>query len=237
MPPRIPQATNALRVQSKASSQSCPFARSFTSTSVQYKSPLNQKKGVAVTAKKGGNLRLKKKARVRDSRPPEPGERKAIRKRIVISNTNALEVAGLGELNPTTMRRYTEMYGQVMSLPAAVQDQLRTVEAFKVGQGWGFFRTPACLFRQEAVQVAAWMDLIQGRRSSDLDTIASSSSAKVNVKQGGHVRRLVIGERKAGKSVLLLQAMSHAFLREWIVINIPEGNSCYPPKKITADSH
>lgn len=220
MPPRIPQAANALRMQSKASSQSCPYARSFTSTSVQYKSPLNQKKGVAVTAKKGGNLRLKKKARVRDSRPPEPGERKAIRKRIVISNTNALEVAGLGELNTTNIRRYSDIQGQVMSLPAAVQDQLRTVEAFKVGQGWGFFRTPACLFRDEAVQVAAWMDSIQGRTS---DPWTAPSMAKVEVKKGGNVRRLVVGERKAGKSVLLLQAMSHAFLRDWIVINIPEG--------------
>jgi small subunit ribosomal protein S29 len=44
-------------------------------------------------------LRIKKKPPPKTGKPPQPGERKAMRKRIVLSNTNALEVPGMRELD------------------------------------------------------------------------------------------------------------------------------------------
>ena len=37
------------------------------------------------------------------------------------------------------------------------------------------------------------------------------------------IRRVFVGERGSGKTVMLLQAMTIAFLKGWVVINIPEG--------------
>ena len=37
------------------------------------------------------------------------------------------------------------------------------------------------------------------------------------------IRRVFVGERGSGKTVMLLQAMTMAFLKGWVVINIPEG--------------
>lgn len=94
-----------------------------------------------------------------------------------------------------------------MALPDEVVDSLRAVEAFKVGQGWGFFRKPATLIRGEAFKLGKSMD----------------DMAKSNAGQGEIFRRVIHGDRATGKSVLLLQAMAMAFLKGWIVISIPEA--------------
>lgn len=94
-----------------------------------------------------------------------------------------------------------------MALPDEVVDSLRAVEAFKVGQGWGFFRKPATLIREEAFQLGKLMDGVATQDGSE----------------GQTVRRVIHGDRAAGKSVLLLQAMAMAFLKGWIVISIPES--------------
>jgi small subunit ribosomal protein S29 len=77
------------------------------------------------------------------------------------------------------------------------------VEAFKTTQGWGLFRRPGLLIREESVML----------------------SRKLIQAEEGNLRLVIDGERGTGKSLLLLHAMATAFVRGWIVINIPEGES------------
>lgn len=42
-------------------------------------------------------------------------------------------------------------------------------------------------------------------------------------RQSKAIRRVFVGERGSGKTVMLLQAMTMAFLKGWVVINIPTG--------------
>ncbi|MCJ1251580.1 37S ribosomal protein S23 mitochondrial [Trapelia coarctata] len=149
-------------------------------------------------------IKKKKKDVETKGRPVAPGERKAFRKRIVLSNTNALEVTGMRDLSAETMVDENTR-GKVVGIPGLVVDQLRAIEAFKVSQGWGYFRRPGTLVREETVQYG---HLFQ--KMSDQHENAT-------------VRRVLVGERASGKSTLLLQAMSMAFVRQWVVINIPEA--------------
>lgn len=193
---------------------------SFSTSVSLSKNPLGAKKKVSVTGppKKGGKtLKLSRSIRAKDTRPPAPGERKAIRKRIVLSNTNALAVPGLEELSRENSTD-DGIRSMVMALPDELVDSLRAVEAFKVNQGWSFFRKPATLIRQEAFEMSRLMDEIAGKTP---DKRPEGSGA--DDQRGRTIRRIICGERAAGKSVLLLQAMSMAFLKGWVVINIPEG--------------
>ncbi len=184
-------------------------------------------KNLKSVAKK--TLKIKKKAPVKTGKPPASGERKAMRKRIVLSNTNALEVKGMRDLDEGAVEEMVstkdvaeeevlagalgmvggedggkDWVGKVVGLKGETVDSLRAVEAFKTTQGWGLFRRPALLVREESVIVSR--KLVEGEKV-----------------QG--VRLLIDGERVTGKSLLLLHAMATAFLRGWVVVNIPEGIS------------
>lgn len=154
------------------------------------------------TQKGGTSLRLKKKAIVKTGKPPMPGERKAMRKRIVLSNTNALEVQGMVDIDKENVLD-SALVGSVAGLSGPVVDQLRAVEAFKTTQAWGLFRRPGLLVRGDSMELSQMM------------------AGMENSKQ--MMRLLVDGERGSGKSLLLLHAMATAFVRGWIVVNIPEG--------------
>jgi small subunit ribosomal protein S29 len=145
----------------------------------------------------------KKKGHGKDKgRPPAPGERRAMRKRIILSNTNALEVEGMADL--TAVNSIDDaLQGQVIGIPAIIVDSLRAIEAFKVCQPWGLFRRPAMLMRRESIEMARLL-----KRIEDENKI---------------VRRVLVGDKGSGKSLLQLQAMALAFLNKWVVINIPEG--------------
>ena len=99
------------------------------------------------------------------------------------------------------------LQGQVLGIPGTVVDQLRAVDAFKVTQGWPLFRRPAMLIRQETLDLG-----------KDMEEIDKRDTKKA-------IRRVLIGDRGSGKTLMLLQAMTMAFLKGWIVINIPEGES------------
>lgn len=129
-----------------------------------------------------------------------------MRKRIVLSNTNALEVQGLPELSPETMVD-PAMVGKVVAIPGPVIDQLRVVEAFKINQSWDLFRSPSILVREETVALSKKM----------LDAAAAKKTGSI----------ILSGPRATGKSMLLLQAIATAFTKGWIVISIPDGSS--PP--------
>ncbi|KXX78707.1 hypothetical protein MMYC01_204566 [Madurella mycetomatis] len=162
-------------------------------------------KGGSQHVRTGKKMRLGKfkKAKVADrGKPPLPGERKAYRKRITLSNDNALPVPWLTDMGPGDLLDPGNV-AKVLSLPADVQDQLRAIEAFKPTQCWNMFRKPSVLVRNETVDM---MGRIQ-------KAIADNKTARL----------VLTGEKVTGKSLMLLQAMAHAYLNDWIVIHVPDA--------------
>ena len=152
-----------------------------------------------------------------------------MRKRIVLSNTNALEVQGMRDytadmvgksdfedaintdgtpamgLLPTVGEegKGTGLVGKVVGLSGETVDCLRAAEAFKTTQSWGLFRRPGMLVRKESVKLGRWM---------------------VNAEEEKDTLRVVVdGNRGTGKSLMLVHALASASVRKWIVFNIPEG--------------
>jgi small subunit ribosomal protein S29 len=186
---------------SNVSSKLPPLVSPFSTAAALAAAPTPKKKaGLGKVANQRKTLRIKKKAVVKTGRPPAPGERKAIRKRIVLSNSNALEVQSLMDM---TAELNTSQIGQVFGIPSPVVDQLRAVGAFKTTQGWSLFRRPTILVRDKSVELAMMMQ--------------SAADAKKTS------RTIISGQRGAGKSTMLFQAMATAFVKGWIVLNIPEG--------------
>jgi small subunit ribosomal protein S29 len=198
-----------------------------TSSILSYPPPKAKKAGVTVNTKGAKTLRIKKKAvPVRSGKPPASGERKAMRKRVVLSNTNALEVENLRDLSVELIGEMirqkgesgleTEIYraygedhgvaGQVVGLQDATVDALRASEAFKPTQGWGIFRRPGLLIRKESVELSK--KLVDAQYDKSM------------------VRLVLDGDRGTGKSLMLIHAMATAFTKGWIVLNIPEGKPC-----------
>ena len=190
-------------IGNNASSRITPTFSSFSTSASLGKSPINAKKpSASKSIGQSKTLRLKKKAIVKTGRPPAPGERKALRKRIVLSNSNALEVQDLTDM---TAELDAAQIGRVLALSGPVVDQLRAVEAFKTTQGWSLFRRPSMLVRDKSVELVKTI-------------LAAQNSKKTSM-------TIIDGERGAGKSMMLLQAMAIAFMNEWIVLHIPEGES------------
>ena len=184
---------------------------SFSLTASKLAMPPQMKK----QGKEKGNkqtLKIKKKAIPKQTaKPPASGERKAMRKRIVLSNTNAIEVKDMKELSAGFVAQMLKepaegdatVVGKVVGLPPKTVDSLRAIEAFKTTQGWGLFRKPGLLVRKEAVDLAK--------------SLASAQADKLT-------HKLVIdGLKGTGKSMMLLQAQATALAQGWVVINIPEG--------------
>lgn len=183
----------------------------FFSTSAARHATGPKRKGVVAAPKKGLkslNTKKGKKAATGDAgKRPAQGDRKAQRKRIVLSNNNALEVLSLKDLEKKNVLS-EQNEGKVMGLPADTVDALRDVEAFKTTQGWSLFRRPAVLMRKEAIQLA--------RLFKEVEESAAGQQKRT-------IRRILSGDRMSGKSTLLLQGLTMGFLREWFVINLPEG--------------
>jgi len=178
---------------------------SLQSSLVKKKQPPHKPREVLRGTKQNFTKKGKKVDKIDRGRRPEIGERKALRKRIVLSNTNALEVSGLTDLSAESMIDERRR-GQVLGIPGEVVDRLRALEAFKVTQGWPLFRRPAMLVRKETVDYGQKIEAM------------SEEGAKKTA------RRVLVGEQGGGKTLMLLQAMTMALLKGWVVINIPEGD-------------
>ena len=185
-------------------------AAAFSTSASLAANPVKKKAAVPVKPGRGANASFSKQGKLkkggpnaaRAGKPPAEGERKALRKRVVLSNTNAIEVMGMG--NMTAENIYdAAVEGQVLGLTNEVIDGLRAAEAFKPTQGWSLFRRPATLVRKETADVARLMQDVEAKKTA--------------------VRRVVYGDRGSGKSVLLLQAKAMALLKGWVVVHIPEG--------------
>ncbi|KAI4928804.1 hypothetical protein J4E85_005425 [Alternaria conjuncta] len=186
-----------------------PQIACFSTSSARYAVTGPKKKGMTAAPKKGVKSLNTKKGRGASGgdsgKRPAQGERKAQRKRIVLSNDNALEVSSLRDLTKDNVLS-EQNEGKVMGLPQeTVVDALRAVEAFKTSQGWGLFRRPAVLMRKEAIELARLFN-------------EAESSKKT-------IRRILCGQRMSGKSTLVLQGLTMGFLRDWFVISIPEAQT------------
>lgn len=146
--------------------------------------------------------KFKTKKDITRHKTPAQGERKAMRKRIVLSNNNAIRVENMPRMDENNLAS-PESAGQVFKIPEDPIDQLRKVGAFKSSQTWGLFHGPHMLVRPETARVCGRM-------------LAAAA-------EGRTARMVIAGDKVAGKSMVLLQAMVNAFLNNWIVINIPEG--------------
>lgn len=187
-------------------------AAGFHTTTPVQANPLRKKSNSIEVSRfrQAKSAKLKKKGPVVErSRPPPPGERKALRKRIVLSNPNALEVEDMPDLSPTSMVD-ARLRGTVVGLPVPMLEQLRAVQAFKPKQGWSIFRRPGTVMRKESLELARLVEGISG------------------AEKGRVVKRVVTGVRGAGKSVHLLQAMAMGFLKNWVVFTVPESASLSP---------
>ena len=210
----------SIRSHSGISAQ-IPSARAFHSSPLQSASVQKKKNPpVAKKLRESQSARIKRK-RVERPKPPAVGERKALRKRIVLSNTNALEIDNMEDLSPGNMIA-EDRVGQFLGLNGPLLDQLREAKAFKTTQNWNMFRRPATLMRKETVDI--------GRLVAEVsDGVANQGPGTATV------RRIITGEASTGKSLLLLQAMGLAYMNKWVVLNIPEaqditiGQSSYAP--------
>ncbi|KAF2474594.1 uncharacterized protein BDR25DRAFT_254868 [Lindgomyces ingoldianus] len=186
-----------------------PHTPRFSTSAPRYGPP--PRKGMVAPPKRGTKTLNVKKGKSSPSRDttkrPAPGDRKALRKRIVLSNNNALEVPTLQDLHKDTVLS-GENEGLVKGLPEDVVDALRAVEAFKPTQGWRLFRRPAILMRKETTLLAALFREVEG---------TANGQAKMTV------RKVLIGERMSGKSTMLLQGLTMAFMRDWVVVNLPDA--------------
>ncbi|KKA29424.1 hypothetical protein TD95_002682 [Thielaviopsis punctulata] len=215
-------ASNALRSLSRAAlpARAVPsipaLAASFSTSAASSAAAASGRKAAKAPIKKN----FKKGKVITKVKKPEPGERKAFRKRIVLSNNNALAVVG-----PTTVQADTLVdeanAGQMVALAPDVIDRLRSLEAFKPTQAWGLFRSPHVLLRKEAVHV--------------LKRVHKAGAEK------SIMRALVAGDKVSGKSVFLLEALAYGLTNKWVVIHIPEAmeltnaHTEYSPVPNTAD--
>ncbi|KAF3926412.1 hypothetical protein AA313_de0205188 [Arthrobotrys entomopaga] len=116
----------------------------------------NQRK---IPAPKPLNLSAKKKNTRPPPKKPEVGYRRALRKAIVLSNSNAPNL-DLPELTAELLSD-TESIGKVFSINVEDLEKLRSLEAFQKRQMWQFFYRPTTFIRNESVGLARAMESVE----------------------------------------------------------------------------
>ncbi|RMJ26173.1 Ribosomal protein [Aspergillus sp. HF37] len=202
------------------SSASVTQTAPFHTTAALGMSALMKKKNKNVTPnfRNPTAFRMKKVKQPERTRAPPVEEQRAMAKRIVLSNPNALEVEGMKDLSPETMGDES-LRGSILGLPTPMLDQLRAAGAFKPKQGWGIFRRPGTVMRHDALEMGKMMDGVTGDGAN----------------KGKAFKKIVTGAKGTGKTVHLAQAMTMALLKGWVVFTVPEaqdlvlGSTSYAP--------
>ncbi|RKF56983.1 37S ribosomal protein S23, mitochondrial [Golovinomyces cichoracearum] len=196
--------------------------------------------------KRGANtLKIKKKAPVRDKgRPPSEGERKALRKRIVLSNSNALDVK-MPEFNEDFI---CKLLGKPVSevkdvKPTKTSDQKTRVKNTPSEDGSAKPTEQGNSGRESVASIVALSDCtVDSLRALQAFKITQSWSlfrrpsilirneSKIlterllqSQEQKTTLRMMIDGAKGTGKSMMLLHAMATALVSKWLVIHIPEA--------------
>ncbi|MCJ1441827.1 MAG: 37S ribosomal protein S23 mitochondrial [Stictis urceolatum] len=211
-----PRAQNGIAIASTQSSilRTAPAAAFSTSAVLSAKGsgsaglPSTKHGSKSATPKRGEKTTFstnkKKRADEPRAKRPDVGERKALRKRVVLSNPNAIEVQELTKLEENITIN-EDQKGQIISLPNELIDRLKALEAFEARQSWNMFRRPSTLVRDNTIELAK------------LFAQPPDSEPHSNVS-----KRVIVGAKGSGKTVYLLQAMALAMTNNWTVIHIPE---------------
>lgn len=189
---------------------------SFHTTASRYAQPAKRKgQHSGPSFREARASRVKSKGAPAKAKRLTPDERRALGRRIVLSNANALEVSGMQDMTATNVTEPGRV-GQVMGLPMPLVEKLREQQTFKPTQNWNLFRRPATLIREETVEMAKLIAQISKKEG------ASSKTAAAMV---------VDGARGTGKSIHLTQAITLGLLNDWIVVSMPDGEfiSSYTP--------
>ncbi|KAL7276954.1 Vacuolar protein sorting-associated protein vps5 [Rhizina undulata] len=199
--------------------QRSPFTTSTSLFSAPNKKKTNMNAAQAAIAamqkKRGSQLRIKKKAPQQVKKAMAIGERKALRKTIVLSNINApnVEIPELTE----DLATHAEAVNTVFAIPNDIVDQLRKLGVFQTGQNWEYFYRPSTLVREESLKIGQTIGWISGEK-------AAEKPKEVESKEEGKFHRMILdGRRGVGKSVLMLQAMTWALEKNWMVLSIPNA--------------
>ncbi|BCR87615.1 mitochondrial 37S ribosomal protein mS29 [Aspergillus chevalieri] len=196
-PPTVPRTTTTATAAAATAG--------FHTSAVHYANPTKKSNSMDSGPKyrQAKSAKMKRKKPVERTRPPPIGERKALRNRIVLGNPNALEPADMQNLSVENMGD-PRVRGTVVGLPVSMLEQLRSVHAFKKSQRWGLFRRPATFMRKEALEMGRLFEKISGEE------------------HGKVVKKVITGKVGSGKSVFLTQAMAMGFLKNWVVLTVPE---------------
>lgn len=196
--------------------------------------------------RKGTNtLRIAKKLPiVEKGKPPAEGERKAMRKRIILTNSNALEVElpvfnktmidKLADKSPKSeinMGKHKQSTSKKADLPKNLKEKPGTsgkvaeLEQELVGT---IIRLPEntidCLRAADAFKITQSWALFRHPAiliREECKTLAKSL-AQAEEKRST-ITMIIDGAKGTGKSMMLLHAMAIASLNNWVVIHIPEG--------------
>ncbi|EGX51048.1 hypothetical protein AOL_s00054g784 [Orbilia oligospora ATCC 24927] len=161
---------------SSSSSSTTPVdTRSFHTTPAGQKGGNIRKPAV----NKPLNLKAKKKT-VTSAKKPEPGYRRAIRKAIVLSNSNAPNLE-LPELTSEVLVD-TESVGKVFAINMEDLEKMRALETFQKRQGWQFFYRPTTFIRNESVGIARAMESVERYTGEATEKATLSGSTATTTK-------------------------------------------------------
>ncbi|KAI6246715.1 37S ribosomal protein S23, mitochondrial [Erysiphe necator] len=200
----------------------------------------------APPARGTNTLRIAKKEVVRDKgKPPAVGERKNYRKRIVLSNSNALDVT-LPALNKRTIyelvqKPFIEKNLDLKSRSAYKQNKKderdqdidlktthskpRDLEQKLMASVVGLSNeTTDSLRALKAFKITQSWELFKqpGILIREHSKILSDRLLQAQ-EQKTTVRMVIDGVKGSGKSMMLLHAMATALVNDWVVIHIPEA--------------
>ncbi|RKF55879.1 37S ribosomal protein S23, mitochondrial [Erysiphe neolycopersici] len=215
---------------------------------VSFSTSITRSERNAPPARGTNTLRIAKKNVVRDKgRPPAVGERKNYRKRIVLSNSNALSVT----LPVLDFKMIQELVGKPIIKEQKVTEP-KSLKLHNKNKSKDKDQIIDHNNNQTKLRVSErkLMASVVGLSDETIDSLRASKAFKITQswelfrqpgvlirehskimnlrllqaqEQKSTVRMVIDGAKGSGKSMMLLYAMATAFVNDWVVINIPEA--------------